>query len=161
VAPRTTILGFSRAVRGRALPSPSILDPIQEIRSMPSLVRAVAPAPGTSRRGWLGLSLSTLCFLHCIGAAALVPLLPAAFAFLTQNEVLEWALFGVSAALAAHSCWAVPPARHMRALLAAAAATTGLAALLLDQENLLRASLALLAVVQLWPILAGGRRCRG
>jgi hypothetical protein len=128
---------------------------------MPSLVRAVAPAPGTSRRGWLGLSLSTLCFLHCVGAAALVPLLPAAFAFLTENEALEWALLGVSAALAAHSCWAGGPARHTRALLAAAAVTAGVAALLLDQENLLRASLALLALVQLWPILAGSRQCRG
>jgi hypothetical protein len=87
--------------------------------------------------------------------------LPAAFAFLTENEALEWALLGVSAALAAHSCWTGGPARHTRALLAAAAATTGLAALLLDQENLLPASLALLALVQLWPILAGNRQCRG
>jgi hypothetical protein len=128
---------------------------------MRSLVRTVALVPGTNRRGWLGLSLSIVCFLHCVGAAALAPLLPAAFSFLTENEVLEWALLAVSVTLAAYSCWAGRPARHTRAVLAAAATTAGLVALLLDQENLLRASLAALALVQLWPILARGRQCRG
>jgi hypothetical protein len=128
---------------------------------MPSLVRTVALAPVASRRGWLGLSLSILCLLHCVGAAALVALLPAGFAFLTDNEALEWALLGVSAALAVHSCWAELPARKLRALIAAAATGAGLAALLLEQENLLRASLASLALVQLWPILTRSRQCRG
>lgn len=129
---------------------------------MRSLVHTLALAPSiTTRRGWLGLSLSVLCFLHCVGAAALVPLMPAAFAFLTENEVLEWALLGVSATLAAYSCWARGPARHLRALVTTAATATGLAGLLLEQESLLRAALAVLALVQLWPILARSRACRG
>jgi hypothetical protein len=129
---------------------------------MRSLVRTLALAPSNATRsGWVGLSLSALCFLHCVGSAALVPLMPAAFAFLRGDESLEGALLGVSAALAAQSCWAGGPARRLRALITVASTATGLAGLLLEQENLLRASLAAQAFVQLWPILAGSRQCRG
>lgn len=123
---------------------------------MISPLRTLALAPNqTARRGWLGVTLSTLCFLHCIGGAALVPLLPTAFAFLAENEVIEWALLGIAAALAARSCWA-GPARRVRTALWAAATGAGIASLFLERETLLRVALAALALLQLWRVLAGG-----
>ena len=127
---------------------------------MISPVRTLALAPSeTARRGWLGLSLSVLCFLHCVGGAVVVSLLPTAFAFLTENEAVEWALLGISVALAVQSCWARGPARQVRAGICAAATVAGVASLLLEWESLLRVALAALALLQLWRVLAGSRRC--
>jgi hypothetical protein len=129
---------------------------------MISPVRLLALAPTeTGRRGSLGLCLSVLCLLHCVGAAALVPLLPIAFAFLTENVAVEWFLLVVSATLAARSCWVGRLPRHLGTPVWAAATGAGVAGLLSEQESLLRVSLASLAVLQLWRVLAGSRRCAG
>lgn len=116
-----------------------------------------------TRRGWLGLSLSILCFGHCVGAAALVPLLPAAFSFLTENEVVEWGLLAVSAVLAGRLVW-MERARLRRwgaaPLVGWAALTTlGVVSLALESESLLQGALALLALLQLSVLIGRRRSC--
>lgn len=127
---------------------------------MSSRVRILALAPTEgAQRGWLGLSLSILCFLHCVGAPALVALLPAAFAFVTENEAVEWALLGLSAALAARPCWGAARGRQLLRVLWTGATGVGVVSLLSEQETLLRVCLGSLALMQLWCVLAGSRRC--
>jgi len=132
---------------------------------MNSPVRSLALAPSApTRRGWLGLSLSILCFVHCVGAAALAPpLLPAALSFLTESEPMEWSLLAISAVLAGRLCWRQPrvsPGRRGgRIILWAAAAVLGVAGLLLEGEVLLRVALAGLALLQVWVLLGERRSC--
>lgn len=76
---------------------------------MTSPIRSLAVATDQPvRHGWVGVSLSIVCFLHCAGAAAIVPLLPAAFPFLTENGAVEWGLLAVSAVLAGRLAWTQP-----------------------------------------------------
>jgi hypothetical protein len=131
---------------------------------MTSPVRSLALAPAQpTRRGWVGLSLSILCFLHCVGAAALVPLLPAAFSVLTENELVEWSLLAISAVLAGRSAWTQPRVSRggwVGGLVAWAAVTVlGVASLLLESEGLLQAALAGLALLQVWMLLGRRRSC--
>ena len=102
---------------------------------------------GRPRRAWLGLSLSLLCLVHCLGMAAIAPLLPA-LALLAENRALEWALLALSVTLAGRLCWRV---RGARLYLWAAATGLGLAGLIFEGERLVQVTFAVLALVQLEP----------
>lgn len=116
-----------------------------------------------ARRSWVGFSLSVLCFIHCAGAAALVPLLPAAFSFLTDSELVEWSLLAFSAILATRSGWSQQaisrPWRAARVGAWTAATGSGIAGLVLESEALLQTALAALALLQLWSLVGGRRKC--
>lgn len=103
----------------------------------------------------VGTSLSVLCFLHCVVGAALVPLLPAGLAFLTDNEAAEWGLLAVSALFAGRSCRSLGMGSRLwaRAIWTVAIAL-GVAALLREQEMLLQFALAALALLQIGVIVA-------
>jgi hypothetical protein len=114
-------------------------------------------------RGWPGVVLSTLCFVHCLGAAALVPLLPAAFSFLTDSVEVEWGLFGLSAALAARVWWGPGAPARVRAgrlLVWLLAIACGVAGLLHEHEALLQVTLAALAALQLQRLVQETLRTR-
>jgi hypothetical protein len=132
---------------------------------MTTPARYLSLAPNLpTRRGWLGLSLSILCFVHCVGSAALVPLLPAAFSLLIENEGLEWALVGISAALAGRLVWNERRRlqRWQSPFVLAWAALTALGGigLVVESEGLLQTSLALLALLQLAVLVLRHRGCR-
>ena len=121
---------------------------------------ALAPTPA-ARGGWLGLALSILCFIHCVGAAALVPLLPAAAAAVSENELLEWGSVVVSCLLAGRLCWSHRGAgRPIAGSVWAAVTAVGSLALFVDSEDLLQLSLATLALLQLSLLVARHRRRR-
>src|SRR5688500_12938299 len=127
-------------------------------------VRALSlPRSQPTRRSWVGFSLSVLCFLHCAGTAAVVPLLPAAFSLLIENELLEWTLLGVSTLLAgrlaSRAGSAAPGWRAAQIVSCAAVRTPGITGLLLEVEALLQAALASLALLQLWVLLGNRRGC--
>ena len=120
-------------------------------------------ATPTTPRRWVGVVLSSLCFVHCVGAAALVPLLPAAFSFLTDSPEIEWGLFTASALMAARLWWTRgTPARRRQGYLLVwlLAFAGGLTGLVREEESLLQLSLAALAGVQLHALAWGWRSSR-
>lgn len=112
------------------------------------------------RHVWIGPSLSLLCFIHCVGAVALLPLLPSALAFLVEGELVEWGLLISSGALSAPlllidgSGW-----RSGWRFSWLASVTTGACGLIAESEWPLHTALAVLAgaqIAKLWR----DRRCQ-
>jgi hypothetical protein len=126
-------------------------------------IRSPALARRWPRRGWLGLSLSTLCFIHCMAGAAIAATLPTAFAFLSENPALECLLLGISMFTSGRLVWRLHlgGSRFWRpAALWSAAGAIGLTGLRLENERLLQLAFAALALLQLWLFLRQPRPCR-
>lgn len=128
------------------MPAPELNHPIRS----PALARRLP------RREWLGLSLSTLCFVHCLAGAAIAASLPAAFAFLSESPALECLLLGISMFTSGSVVWRlrIGGSEFWRpAALWSAAGAMGLTGLRLENERLLQLSFAALALLQLWLFL--------
>jgi hypothetical protein len=106
-------------------------------------------APGWP--AWIAPCVSVCCFVHCIGMAVFLSLLPSTFAFLARTEQYEWALWIVSAVFVSLSLWM--QRAHLTGWLVrswGAAVVAGIVALTCTRDFARPLSLAGLAGVQLW-----------
>lgn len=100
-------------------------------------------------RAWVVACLSLCCFVHCVGTALLAPLLPAALAFLGENEQYEWMLWSLSAVCATLSLWMhCPQVTSWLVSIWGAAVVSGIVSLVYGPEFARQLSLAGLVGVQ-------------
>lgn len=113
-----------------------------------------SPVTTSTWRDAAGPIASGLCLIHCVGVAALAPLLPTAFSIVVQDRRVEAALWGTAALLGG---WMLISARRRGAnllgplvLLAwVLAAALGAWALLTNHDGAVQASLLGMAAAQL------------